>query len=303
MTPPSRKMADEEVDAVTEGSDGEVAGGREEVGEVNEAGSEHEDSGIVAAEPADAADADGTGEGKSKETAVLQTEDGGDGVEKEDVAEEDVAEEDANEDQEQNVVLTPPKFGDFLLKNSMSGKSDETASDEESQGNGLVFEGDEPADESDSSAAPDSKVTEITADDEDKDSNGVEHVASSKGKSGDKSRENDTADVEKEDGGGEVEEVTGDGDSVVVSQGDSTEAPQESQEEEDDKEVEDIMANCESNNKAEDSDSDIEMVEEIKKNDDDDDDDDIQEVIDDDEEGATAATAPRAPRRKTQAWD
>ena len=59
------------------------------------------------------------------------------------------------------------------------------------------------------------------------------------------------------------------------------------------------MANSKSRDKTEDSDSDIEMVEEIKKTDDDDD-DDIQEVLDDDEEGATATTAPREPRRKTQ---
>ena len=297
-------MADEEVDAVAEGCDGEVAGAREEVGEDNDAGSEHEDSGVVDAEPAaddgdlvGPVDADGPGEGKSKDNEVQQNEDKEDGAETADVSEEDA--NSPQSDQERDVVLTPPKFGDFLLRNSMSGE------DEESRDNGLVFEGDEPADESDSSA-PDSKVTENTADDEDKDSNGVEHVPS-EGKSaeettavGEKSGEKNTADLEEDDGGCEVEEVSGDGDSVVVSQSDSTEAPQESQEEED-KEVEDIMANCESNDKAEDSDSDIEMVEEIKKTDGDDDDDDIQEVIDDDEEGATATTAPRAPRRKTQA--
>ena len=304
-------MADEEPDAVTEGSDGEVVGGREDAVEVsdNEAGSEHEDSGIVAAEPADGEgsqegpdDAKGTGEEKREQNDDddPSSEDGGDGAETNDVVEGDA--DSPSSDHEQNAVLTPPKFGDFLLRNSTSERSGETGSDEEaSQDNSLVFEGDEPADESDSSAPAGSKVTEITADEEDKDRNGVEHVTS-EGKSGEEKTVGDKSGLElTEDDGGEVEEVIGDSDSVVVSQSDSTEAPQESQEEEEeDKEVEDIMANCKSKDKADDSDSDIEMVEEIKKTDDDDD-DDIQEVIDDDDEGATASLASRAPRRKTQA--
>ena len=273
-------MADEEVDAVPGGSDSEGSGVVHEGGEVSEnaAESEHEDSGIVAAESADVDEghADPTDvDGGNEEVEALPAEDDGD--ETNDAAE--AGSNSSSPDQEESVVITPPKFGDFLLRNSIS--AEETCSDEGSQNNGLG----EPTD------------------DGDKDSNGVETVSAEDGVSEEKtvvddtSGEKATGDLE-EVAGGEIEEVTGDSDSVVVSQGDSTEAAQESQEEED-KEVEGIMANSKSSDKAEDSDSDIEMVEEIKKTDDDDD-DDIQEVLDDDEEGATATTAPRAPRRKTQ---
>ena len=273
-------MADEEVDAVPGGSDSEGSGVVHEGGEVSEnaAGSEHEDSGIVAAESADVdeghADDPTDVDGGNEEVEALPAEDDGD--ETNDAAE--AGSNSSSPDQEESVVITPPKFGDFLLRNSIS--AEDTGSDEDSRNNGLG----EPAE------------------DGDKDSNGVETVSAKDGVSEEKTVVDDTsgekaAGDHEEVAGGEIEEVTGDSDSVVVSQGDSTEAAQESQEE--DKEVEGIMANSKSSDKAEDSDSDIEMVEEIKKTDDDDD-DDIQEVLDDDEEGATASTAPRAPRRKTQ---